>query len=407
MRAFVIKAFNRRGDQLSYGSFSYSGTLEWSTWCDEPDTVAYVMRDWKSGLRHDASAPADTYVRNRVAYFEVCGTAGYLIVRANRSHPGWLDHVRESVRHHAEMIKAESELPRPIGNGLAILAQVESATPGWVGDTWSSPLMLIGADPGNPQSDAEARCSAPAPDATPDAAQSVSVADSGSTDGFEPSPYWGDETVSVVAMEAGRASTGLAVYRQPDGAFLEFVTTQWTREHGHETPQDALRRAGYDVSPVNAEPLDISEESWFEFTDMTRWPATSEKFSNGLAERAYDSDFPDDTMGDTDGFGHFSLVLDIDHQSAIVATNSQGFVTVSAYDTVDLARMAWDVLADEYEAFCMRGMEDALPTGSCDGIFLIFDTKRLIGRVPDREEVGSHIRECEACHPYGYVLEEF
>lgn len=110
---YVIRAYNRQGDPLSYGSFQYSGTLEWHAWCDEPDTVPFAVKSWKSGLRDRTSVtrslPAEArYVRNRVAYFDVCDDTGYLIARANRSHPGWLDNIRESVRNHDAMIKAES-----------------------------------------------------------------------------------------------------------------------------------------------------------------------------------------------------------------------------------------------------------------------------------------------------------
>jgi hypothetical protein len=224
-------------------------------------------------------------------------------------------------------------------------------------------------------------------------------------DGFTPSPYWGDVDVYAVTVDnESTGALGIIVYRADDGTLLEFTPVEGSDA---DAPVRALREIGYNIRPVNARSLGISDQEWRYYADPSVWPATSSKFGSGLAERLYDSDFPDDTMGDSDvGFGHHSLFISAPWHG-IMSCDSQGFIYAERFESERDARARWDEMAREYERLCMAAIEDAFPTGECDGIFLIFDTARHYNSTPDRERIREHVSECELCGEYRYVLDEF
>lgn len=79
----------------------------------------------------------------------------------------------------------------------------------------------------------------------------------------------------------------------------------------------------------------------------------SYKFSSELAEILYlfslDSS-QDDEIGESDTFGWYALYRDL---SAILAVDSQGFVTVSVYDNDEPVSVetVWNELEGQWEAF--------------------------------------------------------
>lgn len=123
----------------------------------------------------------------------------------------------------------------------------------------------------------------------------------------------------------------------------------------------------------------------------------SSKFSCDLAEELYDYTLDsqqDDELGNSETFGWFALFRE---EGAIISVNSQGFVEVEQHDDVEAA---WEALETRYSWFQL----DHLDT-TCDGLFLILDTARHGGWVPDFEEVGQHIKSCMECTSLGNYLE--
>lgn len=233
---------------------------------------------------------------------------------------------------------------------------------------------------------------------------------------FTPNPYWGDldETKAVLVQNVETAQCGLAVYGgdgtgQADGRQIDFVTLDTLRG---DAMYPALHDAGYD-GPYSSSfivnyhsPISVPADEWERLTFPGNWPSTSEKFSDGLAERLYDADLEgglDESLGEAETFGYYAVSFS---DSAILAVNSQGFVSATGYADGSKARDAWADLGREYERFCMSVWEDGLPTGSCDEIFLIFDTARHVNSVPDAQRVIDHVSECETCHPFRSVLDE-
>lgn len=124
----------------------------------------------------------------------------------------------------------------------------------------------------------------------------------------------------------------------------------------------------------------------------------SEKFSSPLAEELYEctlESFQDDDLGDAETFGWFALFRE---GGAILSCDSRGFVSVETPDDVS-AR--WMELSDRWEWFQFSHLNE-----SCDGLFLILDTARHGGWVPDFEEVGRHIDTCDTCQSLGNELSE-
>jgi hypothetical protein len=192
---FQLYAFNQRGQRLrdertAYGqpptyTAVFAQTEDYSTirWC-----TSSALSGIRSGYRYSAAHAG--LVRNRIAYFEVYSD-GVLIARIRRfpgerasvfpvvdpaqphghgsydvvkdftdnNRPSWtachegrslgtFEDARDAYAACRTHYEARSvSLPLPIGNGLAVLAVEESATPGWHDGTWSSPLVVIGADP--------------------------------------------------------------------------------------------------------------------------------------------------------------------------------------------------------------------------------------------------------------------
>lgn len=367
---FTIRAYNSNGVELSLptepGRYGQPG--------ETVSDARYFVATWKTGYRVNlsdgSSADYDApvrYTRNRVAYFKVTQSLGPMIGRFDRD-------------------RSNGEADVTVRVADAIEAAIEA------------------------QSDAPAVSAAPSPVSAPGPAPAVSEADSGSADGFEPNPYWGDlDSVNgVYVTHADTGTRGVALYGgdgtgRADGQLIEFFEAPTGDTYG------ALQRAGYDegrATIVNhSAALTVSAQEWDWLADETNWPATSGKFQNGLAERLDDSsEWADDTMGDVEGFGHFALFKS---DRAMLQTDNFGFVGVTRFDTEALTQTAWESLARDYERFCLAGLEDALPTGECDEVFLIFDTARHVNSVPDRDEIREHVHQCRICLPYRYTLDEF
>jgi hypothetical protein len=362
--SFTVKAFNTYGAPLSYGSFDYSGNLSFQALCDDPDTVTWIICEWKSGLRG-----SERYTRNRVHHFEIYGHDGAKIA---------------TVARDADMVPM------------------------------TRTIMADYAETINAQSDAPARPDAPATDDTPAQSAAVSEARTGETDTFTPNPYWGEhETYAVFVAHADEINrAGFAIYLPDDAGrhstkqvdFVGPITFDGRNLYDH------LRDAGYGEYPgettiVNySRRIVVTPDEWDRLADAQQWPGSSEKFSDGLAERLYDASLDsgeDDSLGDSEGFGHYALFAD---ERAILVTNSVGFVFVNGYATVEETREAWASLQAEHERYTMAQVEDALPTAECVEIFLIFDTARHVGAVADRDEVSEHVHQCRICLPYRYAL---
>lgn len=120
------------------------------------------------------------------------------------------------------------------------------------------------------------------------------------------------------------------------------------------------------------------------------------KFSSPLAEDLYGEaleSWQDDELGDAETFGWFALFLDA---QAILEVGSQGFVSVTTYDTRVGAEEAWKGLERQYEGFELRGLLDTL-TLHCDGMFLLVDTLKNVGSTPRIDELFDHVQNCADC----------
>lgn len=230
---------------------------------------------------------------------------------------------------------------------------------------------------------------------------------------FTPNPYWGDldETCAVLVQNVETGRCGLAVHGgdgtgRADGKQIDFVTLDTLKA---DAMYPALHDAGYD-GPYSSSfivnyhsPISVPADEWERLTFPGNWPATSEKFSDGLAERLYDADLDgglDESLGESDTFGYYAVSFS---DGAILAVDSQGFVSTILPAEV---RTAWADLERAYERFRMAVWEEGLPTGSCDEVFLIFDTARHINSVPDAQRIIDHVSECETCHPFRSILDE-
>lgn len=123
----------------------------------------------------------------------------------------------------------------------------------------------------------------------------------------------------------------------------------------------------------------------------------SSKFSCELAEELWEQvldSFQDEEFGDSDKFGWFALFREA---GAILSVNSQGFVDVSLPDNLDAA---WNTLRDESDWYELSDLNE-----SCDDLFVILDTARHGGWVPDFEDVARHIESCKTCESLGNYLE--
>jgi hypothetical protein len=235
---------------------------------------------------------------------------------------------------------------------------------------------------------------------------------------FEPHPMWGELSevyAAFVAHPDEYDRAGFAIYAADDngsvsGRQIDFVgpiTFDGRNPYCHL--EDAGYRSGLQaVSIINPDARIIaSADEWDRLTDATAWPATSEKFSNGLAERLWllslDSG-QDEELGTSEGFGWHALFAS---HCAILDEDSQGALSVTTYDTEALARQAWKELGEEFEAWEMEGIRDGLSDamGACDGLFLIFDTAAHLNATPDRTEVSDHVYACATCRPHRYVMD--
>jgi hypothetical protein len=132
----------------------------------------------------------------------------------------------------------------------------------------------------------------------------------------------------------------------------------------------------------------------------------SGKFDGQLAEELYgytlDSS-EDASLGEAETFGWFALFRD---ERAILAVNSQGFVSAREYETTGAALIAWDAIETEYSNFTLRSIVDALNT-SCEGLFLIVDTAQHNGALPDLDDLNEHVYDCARCASLGnrYALD--
>jgi len=416
---YQLHAFNARGEQLHDYSMLGGGYSVRFAISDDYGVITWSMGA-TAGIR-SGYVEHGGWVRNRIAYFKILD-GPYLLARADRvtvNGRTGID-IRPVVGTGESAREGDGRYSIESVNGGGCAAFFNGALIGAAAVARDAYAMarehyaqrhlspdqaaseayraMMGdpfgpADPhmpqGEPQSDAAAHSEVPAGNAAPAPAPAV-------TDDFTPNPYWGDVDTRVVKVSNG-VTAGCAVYRASDGTQVDFV--EW--EDGL-----SLYAAGYrpETCANGGTGIIVTDNEWRKLADAMQWPATSEKFSNGLAERLHDSDFPDDTMGDTDGFGHYSLFR---AECAVLATDSLGFVTVDQYGTEAAAQFAWDALTARYERFCLAGLEDALPTSDCEEIFLIFDTARHVNATPDRDEIGEHVQQCRICLPYRSALDEF
>lgn len=121
------------------------------------------------------------------------------------------------------------------------------------------------------------------------------------------------------------------------------------------------------------------------------------KFASRLAEELYDytsESLQDGDLGDSETFGWFALFRE---EGAILSVDSQGFV---AAETLRDVEAAWRKLSDRWAWFQLDQLDE-----SCDGLFLILDTARHAGCVPDSEEIFYHISQCPRCQALGNHLD--
>lgn len=119
----------------------------------------------------------------------------------------------------------------------------------------------------------------------------------------------------------------------------------------------------------------------------------SRKFTAPLAERLWTLTLDtnqDAELGDADTFGWFAR---FDHERAMLSVDSQGFVGVSVFESTEDLNTAWTALEREHAWSTLN----ELNTSECDDLFLIIDTARHNGTVPDMDEVTAHVREHRAC----------
>jgi hypothetical protein len=135
--------------------------------------------------------------------------------------------------------------------------------------------------------------------------------------------------------------------------------------------------------------------------NLSKAEYVSSKFDSRLSEELYEwtlDSNEDASLGDAETFGWFALFRD---ERAILAVNSQGFVSVSEYETAGAALIAWDAIEKEYDNFTLRGIVEAVDT-SCDDLFLIIDTAQHNGgSLPDLHDLNEHIHGCEKCRSLG------
>lgn len=420
---YGVKMFNANGVQLyreAYDARSGEFGREYVLECDTLETARWVPGQHRSAHRPEGQ-------RNRIEYFEITGPDGALIetvypYNETRESP-YRQGVKYSTRRFRTVPASQGDAPArsalspqwgPVAaREAASVAQDDTAERVRRGAAWLNEHIpgwrdMIEGEPGY-TADQLARIAFGADSQGNSAAvpwiQECARVKAERADRIEPNPYWGDIDVYAVTVDnESTGALGVIVYRASDGELLEFTPVEHTMT-SREAPAQALRSIGYDVQPVNARSLGISDEEWRYYADEMNWPATSEKYQNGLAERLSDtSEFADDTMGDVEGFGHFALFKS---DRAMLQTDNLGFVGVTRFSTEAVTQNAWEGLARDYERFCLAGTEDALPTGECDAIFLIFDTARHIGSVADRDEIAEHVSECPVCGPYRYVLDSF
>lgn len=123
-------------------------------------------------------------------------------------------------------------------------------------------------------------------------------------------------------------------------------------------PAASLKEAGYENLRASTDLLKVTEETWQEASELWRYPASSHKFDNLLAERLHGSSlesFQDADLGDAETFGWHALFKG---DKAILNTNSQGFVSVTVYESEEEAEAKWEELENEYSDFCGEDDEE-------------------------------------------------
>ncbi|MFI0265599.1 hypothetical protein [Streptomyces luteogriseus] len=123
-------------------------------------------------------------------------------------------------------------------------------------------------------------------------------------------------------------------------------------------PAASLKEAGYGDLCASTDLLKVTEETWKEASELWRYPASSRKFDNFLAEKLWDSSlssFQDADLGESETFGWYALFRGY---NAILHTNSQGFVSVTVHGSEEETESKWEELEAAYSEFCGDEDED-------------------------------------------------
>jgi hypothetical protein len=142
----------------------------------------------------------------------------------------------------------------------------------------------------------------------------------------------------------GNRRKGWVVYNT-DGERIDFVQEDASGD-------GPLLESGYAAFRKMDESIRITEEEWENLSNLASYPASSRKFDNLLAEKLWDlslSSNQDADLGDSETFGWYALFKG---DSAILNTNSQGFVSVSVFESEEEAEKKWEELENEYSEFC-------------------------------------------------------
>lgn len=166
-------------------------------------------------------------------------------------------------------------------------------------------------------------------------------------DTFIVSVYLRDEDV-----RKGEPSAAWAIFRARDGYFLKVI------DKDSSGTTERLSEAGYDPNRAAEIPFSVDRFRWDDMHDHRSWAATSEKFSNYLAEELWEASLDssqDAELGESESFGWFALFAE---ECAILHTDSRGFVSVSVLDSEEAARNSWAKLEEDYEMWCEQNDEE-------------------------------------------------
>lgn len=148
------------------------------------------------------------------------------------------------------------------------------------------------------------------------------------------------------------ARKGWAIFGTEYGKLLKFIDSD------DQYTTNALDVAGESLYRVAETSFEVDWDQWQEMHNHANWAGTSAKFSCFLAERLWEASLDsgqDADLGEAETFGWFALFKE---EKAILLTNSQGFVTVEVYASVEEAEERWAKLEVAYEDWCEENDEE-------------------------------------------------